>query len=150
MAHDEVSIDQRPLPVATDVTEAFYAFLRQGILSAQQCGHCGVWQLPLRDCGHFCDECGKAALVWTPVSGRGLVYSYIILHQRYHPAFGSELPYNVAIVQLKEGPRLTSRLDMPVSQIAVGMQVEATLKEADDGLKLPYFHEVARPGEDNL
>lgn len=150
MAHDEVaSIEQRPLPVATEVTEEFYALLRKGILSVQQCGSCGVWQIPSRDGGHFCDECGEARLSWTRVSGHGSVYSYTVMHQRYHSAFFAELPYNIAIIQLEEGPRLTSRLDMPLDKIKIDMPVRAIFKDVGSGVLLPYFVAANPSGPDD-
>ena len=40
------------------------------------------------------------------LSGRGTVYSWVVVHQSQHPAFNPDTPYNVVIVELEEGPRL--------------------------------------------
>ena len=34
----------------------------------------------------------------------------VVYHTAYHPAFESRLPYNVALVQLEEGPRLLTNI----------------------------------------
>jgi uncharacterized OB-fold protein len=58
------------------------------------------------------------------MSGTGKVWSWCIFHQRYFPSFEADLPYHVAVVQLQEGPLMTTNLvgvqnheigfDMPV------------------------------------
>ena len=45
-----------------------------------------------------------------PVSGRGKVFSFVIFHRVYHPAFAEEVPYVVALVELDEGPRLLTNI----------------------------------------
>jgi uncharacterized OB-fold protein len=145
MAHENVAPDERPYPLATEATEGFYAALGEGRLAAQHCGRCGTWQYPAAGAGDFCDECGAGSLEWRPVSGRGTVYSFVIVHQRYHPAFFGELPYNVASIELEEGPRLISRLDMDNEQIRIGMPVEVVVGGHQDGM--PRFRAAARPSQ---
>jgi uncharacterized OB-fold protein len=49
--------------------------------------------------------------------------SWVVYHHGYHDYFATRLPYNVAVVELSEGPRLVSnvvdananlRIDMPL------------------------------------
>ena len=56
-----------------------------------------------------CPHCLAADFAWTPVSGGGKVFSFVIFHRVYHPAFAQEVPYVVALVELEEGPRLLSQ-----------------------------------------
>ena len=49
-------------------------------------------------------------LGWIRASGRGTVYSYTIAQAPTHPAFREDVPYVVAIVELDEGPRLTTNI----------------------------------------
>jgi uncharacterized OB-fold protein len=60
-----------------------------------------------------------------------------VYHTAYHPFFKDKIPYNVALVELEEGPRLISSvLD------AVGLRIEQALNlqiQVVDGLSLPRF-----------
>jgi uncharacterized OB-fold protein len=40
----------------------------------------------------------------------GRIYSFVVFHRVYHPAFESDVPYTVAIVELDEGPRLLANI----------------------------------------
>lgn len=66
-----------------------------------RCARCQTWRLPARQ---HCDVCLSDEYTWEQASGRGVVRTFGIMHQRYHPAF--EVPYNVTIVELEEGPRI--------------------------------------------
>ena len=60
---------------------------------------------------------------WLEASGRGTVYSTSIVHPK-----PPEAPYNVALVELEEGPRLMSRVDgLAPGDVAIGMKVVARI-----------------------
>jgi len=40
-----------------------------------------------------------------------------------HPAFADELPYNVAIVELDEGPRLITNIEDDIDRLAIERRV---------------------------
>ena len=72
---------------------------------------------------HRC-ECGGESFEEAALSGRGKVYSCTTLHASAEP-FEKELPFQIAIIELEEGPRLTARIeggrveiDDPVKQVA--------------------------------
>ena len=59
-------------------------------------------------------DCLATDATWQEVSGRGEVFSYNVMHQVYHPAFATEVPYAVVLVKLEEGPKITSNvIDCP-------------------------------------
>jgi uncharacterized OB-fold protein len=64
------------------------------------------------------------------------------VHQLYHPAFREAIPYNVAVVELVEGPRLVSTIDCPKDELKIGMEVEVGFQEAAEGFLLPIFRPV--------
>ena len=73
-------------------------------------------------------------------SGRGSVYSWIVVHQRYNRAFEDDLPYNVAIVELEEGPRLLSNIvGIENEGIRPGLSVEVTWDDVTEEITLPKF-----------
>ncbi len=65
------------------------------------------------------------------------------MHQRYFDAFVADLPYNVAFIQLDEGPFLISRvIGSDASSIAWDAPVEVTFEPVDDNLSVPVFRLV--------
>jgi uncharacterized OB-fold protein len=71
-------------------------------------------------------------------SGKGRVISWVIYHHAYHEAFKDRLPYNVALVELDEGPRLITNIVNPQAGIAAEKPV--TLKIEDEhGVALARF-----------
>ena len=75
--------------------------------------------------------------------GRGKVWSWIVMWQRYFPAFEPDLPYNVAYVELDEGPKLmTNLVDVASEDIRCDMPVEVVFDEVTDEISLPKFRPV--------
>jgi hypothetical protein len=63
-------------------------------------------------------------LQWVKVSGKGTVYSFTIAQQATHHAFAEEVPYVIAIVELAEGPHLTTNIvGCKPEEVRVGMPV---------------------------
>lgn len=127
----------RPLPRPDDLSRPFFEGTRRHALVIQRCRDCGTHQLP----GRFvCDECFSEDLEWTEASGRGTVFSYVVVHQKYHPAFAEEVPYNVAVVELEEGPRLTTKITGVENDVVdVGIAVEVGFEDVNDEISLPLF-----------
>jgi uncharacterized OB-fold protein len=69
-----------------------------------------------------------AALEWVAASGRGTVYSTSTISQR-PPAEA----YNVALVDLEEGPRMLSRVEgIAPDAVRIGMAVRAKIIQEGD------------------
>jgi uncharacterized protein len=96
-----------PLPIRTELTAPYWDSLQRGQLSFQKCRHCGHAWLPART---ECPSCLQADWHWVPASGRAKVVSWVVFHIAYHKAFENRLPYNVAVIELEEGPRLISNV----------------------------------------
>jgi uncharacterized OB-fold protein len=70
---------------------------------------------------------GNDDLEWVPASGRGTVYSTTVVRTK-PPA----LPYNVALIDLAEGPRMMSRVEgLAAPDVRIGMAVQARIAEVD-------------------
>ena len=50
-----------------------------------------------------CPACG-GALAWTPVSGRGTLFSWAVVRRPFLPAFAEQVPFVTALVALDEDP----------------------------------------------
>ncbi|HDZ55241.1 MAG TPA: OB-fold domain-containing protein [Pseudomonas xinjiangensis] len=71
---------------------------------------------------------GNTDLEWTDASGLGTIYSVTIIRPK-PPAE----PYNVALVELDEGPRMMTRIDgIPVDQIRIGTRVKVLITSNED------------------
>ncbi len=125
------------IPTIPPELEPFFAAAKEGRLEVQRCVSCGTLRFPARS---LCATCLSTQSEWTPVSGRGEVYSFFWMHQVYHPAFAAEVPYAVVVVQLEEGPRLTTNiLDCAKDELRVGLPVEVTFEERGPDVRLPQF-----------
>jgi hypothetical protein len=88
-----------------------------------------------RDSGHFIfyprvaePKTGSTNLEWVPASGHGTVYSTTVISQK--PPTPN---YNVALIDLAEGPRMMSRIDgMAPENVRIGMPVRAKIIREND------------------
>jgi uncharacterized OB-fold protein len=127
----------KPLPQVGPEMAPFFEAAKRHQLVVQRCRGCGTYRFPARD---QCSGCLAREADWMPVSGRGTVFSYAVMHQVYHPGFASEVPYAVVVIALEEGARLVSNLvDCPVPEIRVGMPVEVVFDDVTPEVTLPKF-----------
>jgi len=69
---------------------------------------------------------GEADLEWVEASGEGTVYATTVTRRR--PEKGGD--YNVALIDLAEGPRMMSRVvGIEPDQVTIGMKVRAKVEE---------------------
>ena len=99
---------------------------------------------------HVPGQCSSLDYSWTRVSGRGIVYSYVIVRHPVHPAIAEkeQVPYNVCMIELEEqeGLRICSNvLHVAPEDIHIDMQVQVTFIPAvdDPEVVLPMFLTVA-------
>jgi uncharacterized protein len=132
-----VSAYAKPLPQVTPEMKPFWDAARRHELVVQRCAGCGTHRFPARD---ICSRCLSREAAWTPVSGRGTVFSWAIMHQVYHPGFAAEVPYAVVVIELDEGARLVSNLvDCAPADIRAGMPVEVVFDDVAPDVTLPKF-----------
>ncbi len=120
-------------PVPNRDDEYFWTGVAQGRLFARRCAHCSFLQQPPSP---MCPRCGSVAWEAHELSGRGVVYSWIVSR---HPTESEEPARIVALIDLEEGCRLVSNLrDVEPAAVTGGMPVEVTFVEID-GVTLPQF-----------
>ncbi|MFN0002330.1 MAG: Zn-ribbon domain-containing OB-fold protein [Pseudohongiellaceae bacterium] len=108
--------------------------LNQGKFLIQQCKDCGAYVFYPRV---LCNHCGSAALKWIEPTGRAVVYSTSVIRQK--PEKGGD--YNVALIQLEEGPRLLSRvMDVEPDKVTIGMAVSAHIAELDGQRAVVFYN----------
>lgn len=130
----------KPLPTITDENRPFWEGARRGALCMQRCCDCKHVRFPI---SHVCPDCLSYAFEWVDLSGRGEVFAYIVYHQLYNKAFADVLPYNVALVQLEEGPRMYSNIvGCSNDEVKVGDKVMAVFDAVTPEVTLPRFRRV--------
>jgi uncharacterized OB-fold protein len=90
-------------PVTDPDGAPFWRYAAQGELRVQACADCGELRFPPRPC---CPHCQSFASEWRPVSGRGRIWSYVVPHPPLLPEYAALAPYNVAVVELEDAPRI--------------------------------------------
>lgn len=127
-----------PLPHPTALSKPHWDGCREGKLLVQQCQDCeGYTFIPQVRCSH----CQSDKLVWVQSTGRGIVYSYSIVHRAPRPEF--DAPYVVIIVAMEEGWHMLSNLrGCAPDAVSVDMPVKVQFTEMTSDITLPCFVRV--------
>ena len=97
--------------------------LADGSFEIQRCSECAKHVFYPRV---LCPHCGSDRLEWTAPSGRGTVYSTTVVRRK--ATDGGD--YNVALVDLEEGPRMMSRIvTVTPDAVRIGMTVKARVTD---------------------
>jgi uncharacterized OB-fold protein len=123
-----------PAPVRTPLTDPWWDGLAQGHLLFQRCKTCSHAWLPPRA---ECPECLGDDWQWQKASGSARLISWVVYHAAYHEWFRDKVPYNVAVVELDEGPRLVSSVLSP-GPSRIEQQLQLVIQE-EAGVALPRF-----------
>lgn len=131
-------ISELPTPEITPVNAPYWQALDEGRLVFQHCRGCDHRWLPPRA---ECPACLGDAWDWQQASGRGRLMSWVVYHVAYHDSLRDRLPYNVAIVELEEGPRLITCIpDRPDGTgLAMDARVMLVVSAGLAGRKLAMF-----------
>ncbi|MBO3746651.1 OB-fold domain-containing protein [Streptosporangiaceae bacterium NEAU-GS5] len=95
--------------------DAYWTACRRGELVVQACTACARRVHPPAE---QCPDCGSADLVFAPVSGKGVVHTFTVVHRTR----GGRQPYAVGWVDLDEGVRAFGEL--LTAEPRIGMPVE--------------------------
>jgi uncharacterized OB-fold protein len=121
------------LGAADPVTEPFWQACAAHRLVIQHCAACGAWQHYPRP---FCLACGSSRLDWAEAAGRGTVYS--VATMRLPVTEELTPPYQIALVDLDEGPRLLTIISGP--DACIGDRVLVGWRDRAGGLPpVPVF-----------
>jgi uncharacterized OB-fold protein len=126
------------LPTIDDANRPFWTAAREGRLVMQQCAACGHIRNPIQA---LCPVCISAEFTWTELSGRGEVFAKVVYQRAFNPAWAADIPYNLVLVQLDEGPRMYSNvIGTPNDEIRVGDRLRVVFEPANDEISIPRFH----------
>ena len=126
---------RRMRPVLGHDNKWWWDRINEGELPIQRCKQCGTLHHPPRP---MCWKCQSLEWDFTVSSGKGTVYSYVVMHRPQFP--GYEYPLVAAVIELEEGTRIASNVvGIEPADVKIGMAVKVSIENVDEELKLPLF-----------
>lgn len=129
----------RPLPQLDSVNRFFWTGGEDGSLRFMQCQDCREFIHPPRP---FCRHCLSENVAPTVVPGTGVVDTFTINHQKWHPAM--EVPCVIARVAIDCAPGVyltTNIIGCGVDEVEFGDRVKVTFEQQDD-VFIPLFEKA--------
>jgi uncharacterized protein len=130
----------RALPRLTSENRFFWTSGADGVLRFLRCKACQSFVHPPRP---ICPNCLSEALAPTEVPGSGIVASYTINRQKWHPAL--ELPYVIARIAIDGAPGviLTSNIvHCEPESVEIGDRVGVVFEQQED-IWFPLFEKTS-------
>ena len=131
-----------PAIVPTTQNHFFWEGAREGRLLVQRCADCGRYRHPPMP---LCAACQSSSVEAVAVSGRGRVYSCTTVRRVFHPGFATQVPYVVALVELREQANLfivSNIVGCAPEAVRIGVEVEVTFQPHGDWAR-PVFRLAA-------
>lgn len=125
-----------PLPRPTSMTMPFWQAARQHRLIIQRCGECGKLRF-YPSAG--CDNCASLAYEWCEMSGRGRVYSWIVVRRTVDAAWQRRVPFVTGIIELVEqlGLLIPGLLtDIAPEDVRADLEVEAWFEDLTEEISM--------------
>lgn len=125
-----------PLPVPTPISQPFWDAAKQHRLTLQRCNNGHVFYYARS----HCPKCLSNQLEWIDAAGKGTIYSYTVARRPTSPEFEEDVPYIIGVIELAEGPRMTSLVvEADPDNVQIGTPVEVVFDDVSDQIALPYF-----------
>lgn len=135
--YDMTTSISRPLPARTAISTPFWEAADRREFRLPYCDSCGETHFPPSP---RCPHCLADSFTWRQASGKATLISWIVFHRAYWDGVKDDLPYNVCIVRLAEGPRMLSNLVGEAERNPrYGMELAVTFSDRFPDLMLPVF-----------
>ena len=120
---------EKPLPTPTHISKPFWDGLRDHRIVIQYSPSTSQWV-------HYPRKLAPRTLAddleWREVSGMGTLYTYTVATRPTAPPWENSLPQLLAVVELEEGPKLTTELvNVAPEAIKVGMRVKPVFDDVE-------------------
>ena len=126
---------KRPQPGISDDTRFFWEGCAQGQLLIQRCTACATLRHPPAP---VCIECHSFDWDTVAASGRGSLYSFVVMHYPVVAPF--DHPNPIGLIELEEGVRLIAGLvGVERDQLQIGQRLQVEFQTFDEALTLPLF-----------
>ncbi|MEG1340850.1 MAG: OB-fold domain-containing protein [Pseudomonas sp.] len=131
-------VAKRPLPGISDDTRFFWEGCAQGQLLIQRCTACSTLRHPPAP---VCIKCHSFDWDSVQASGRGSLYSFVVMHYPVVAPF--EHPNPIGLIELEEGVRLIAGLvGVEPGQLQIGQRLQVEFQTFDEQQTLPLFRLV--------
>ena len=125
------------LPTLEGESRPFWDGLKAGVLNIGHCNACGKAHYYPRP---FCPHCWSEDVTLKPASGKGVLYTWSVIHMNDQAPFKDWLPYVAAMVDLEEGVRVSTNIvGCDLAALAVGMPVNAEFTEVTPEISKAVF-----------
>ena len=131
---------KKALPMPNKESKPYWDAAKKHRLVFQTCKSCGRAR-------HYpqpaCRWCGSFDYTWKEYKGGGKVYAWTVVHQCPTPGFADEVPYNIVVVELDNGVRISSTLrDADRKHLKKGQPVKLAWEDVTPEYSLPVFEPV--------
>jgi uncharacterized protein len=131
----------RPIPVPDERSQGYWDAAADHVLAIARCSRCGTFAIPP---DIVCSHCHSTEpdFTYVPVSGRGVVRSWTVMHQSFVPGFDDLIPFVLVDVELEEQADLRTigrLLDGPDTPLAIGARVTVAFEDLGPGISVPAF-----------
>jgi uncharacterized OB-fold protein len=116
-------------------SEWWWDALAEGSLMLPRCTSCGRCSFPPMPA---CPHCSGTSFERVLASGRGTIYSWVVVRYALDPAFVEDVPYALAVVDLEEGARAIGRVHGEFEQIQPASPVQAFAYVVQDATLLGF------------
>lgn len=133
------AVAKRPLPGISDDTRFFWDGCAEGRLLIQRCTACETLRHPPAP---VCIKCHSFDWDSVQASGRGSLYSFVVMHYPVVAPF--EHPNPIGLIELEEGVRLIAGLvGVEPGELQIGQRLQVEFQTFDEQQTLPLFRLVA-------
>jgi uncharacterized protein len=143
----EGSTDRPTFPLPdTDFppTAEYWAGAARQELRIPFCDRCGAanWYPEER-----CETCGGEAFSWRTMSGRGRLFSWVVVHRPFLAQYAGDVPFVPALVELEDAPTVrvpTRMVDCDAATLAFDQPVRVVFRPlsftgVDGEVTAPFF-----------
>lgn len=130
---------QYPAPQVTALSQPFWEGCRQRRLRLQKCQSCGALRFYPSEA---CADCRSTAYDWVDVSGRGRIFSWIVVHRSVDPVWQRRAPFVTGIIEIAEQPgcRIPGIiLGVKPADVRDGMAVQVEFEETAPDIVVPRW-----------
>ena len=129
----------KPVPKPDAATREYWDAVNNQRLVAQYCDDCKRYQHPPE---LLCHRCRGSNVQFIPLSGKGTIYSWQVMHDTRVKLMQEYQPFIIAIIESDESSDVLHLTNLPGSSIGefeIGDPVEIEFEEIRPGKFIPQF-----------